>query len=82
MATLLFRDIDPEHFGNPIASAYSVFQVFTVEGWNEIADGLVAKAEDSAFFTRIRCQESFSQRVIRGPRHRETLERPRFERLI
>ena len=45
MATLMFRKIDPEHFGNPVVSGYSVFQVFTVEGWNEIAENLVEKVE-------------------------------------
>jgi len=44
MATLLFRDLDPEHFGNPVVSGYSIFQVFTVEGWNEIAEGLEERA--------------------------------------
>jgi voltage-gated sodium channel len=46
MATLLFRDLDPEHFGDPIASGYSIFQVFTVEGWNEIAERLESRAAD------------------------------------
>lgn len=44
MATLLFRDLDAEHFGNPVTAGYSIFQVFTVEGWNEIAEGLVERA--------------------------------------
>lgn len=44
MATLLFRDLDPEHFGNPVASGYSIFQVFTVEGWNGIAERLEERA--------------------------------------
>jgi voltage-gated sodium channel len=44
MATLMFRDVDPEHFGNPIVAGYSIFQVFTVEGWNEIAENLAARA--------------------------------------
>ena len=44
MATLLFRDLDPRHFGNPVAAGYSIFQVFTVEGWNEIANGLEEQA--------------------------------------
>lgn len=47
MATLLFRDLDPEHFGNPIASGYSIFQVFTVEGWNDIAQTLEHRAAES-----------------------------------
>ncbi len=33
-----YRDIAPEYFGNPLISAYTVFQLFTVEGWNEVAD--------------------------------------------
>ncbi len=39
-ATLLFQDI-PEaqnHFGNPFRSIYSMFKVFTIEGWYEIPD--------------------------------------------
>jgi voltage-gated sodium channel len=47
MATLLFRDIDPEHFGNPVSAGYSIFQVFTVEGWNDIAEQLEERAEGS-----------------------------------
>ena len=47
MATLMFRELDPQHFGNPLASGYSIFQVFTVEGWNEIAEGLVDRAAAS-----------------------------------
>jgi voltage-gated sodium channel len=48
MATLLFRDLDEEHFGDPVASGYSIFQVFTVEGWNEIAEDLEKKTDSSA----------------------------------
>jgi voltage-gated sodium channel len=44
MATLFFRDLDPEHFGNPVVAGYSIFQVFTVEGWNEIANNLEQRA--------------------------------------
>ena len=44
-ATVLFRDADPEHFGNPFRSGYSIFQVFTVEGWNEIPEQIAVAAE-------------------------------------
>ena len=47
MATLLFRDLDPDHFGDPLSSGYSIFQVFTVEGWNEIAEDLEQRARAS-----------------------------------
>jgi voltage-gated sodium channel len=46
-ATLLFRDLDPEHFGNPVSSAYSIFRVFTVEGWYEIPESLEERAHSS-----------------------------------
>ena len=32
----------PEYFGTPIRSVYSVFRVFTVEGWYEIPDAIAA----------------------------------------
>ena len=37
-----YHDIVPEHFGDPLISLYSVFQMFTVEGWYEIPN-LVAE---------------------------------------
>ncbi|MEO8934783.1 MAG: ion transporter [Xanthomarina sp.] len=40
ISTFLFRDFSPEYFGNPLKSFYSVFKVFTVEGWYEIPDQL------------------------------------------
>ncbi len=32
----LFGKAAPEYFGNPMISSYTIFQMFTVEGWNEI----------------------------------------------
>ena len=34
----LFSNIAPEYFGDPLKSLYSVFKVFTIEGWYEIPD--------------------------------------------
>lgn len=31
-----YRDRVPEYFGDPLISMYYIFQMFTVEGWNEI----------------------------------------------
>ncbi len=31
-----YGDIVPEYFGDPMISSYHIFQMFTVEGWNEI----------------------------------------------
>ncbi len=41
----LYGKIAPEYFGNPLVSSYSIFQMFTVEGWNEIAEAVATKAE-------------------------------------
>jgi len=44
-ASFLFGDLAPEYFGNPLMSLYSLFKVFTVEGWYEIPDLLAARAD-------------------------------------
>lgn len=33
---LLFKTSIPTHFADPIVSSYTVFSLFTVEGWNEV----------------------------------------------
>lgn len=37
-----FGEASPEHFGNPLISLYSIFKIFTVEGWYEIPESVVA----------------------------------------
>ena len=32
----LYAGVAPEYFGNPLISSYTIFQLFTMEGWNEI----------------------------------------------
>lgn len=32
----IYHEIAPEYFGDPLISAYTIFQLFTVEGWNDI----------------------------------------------
>ena len=46
-ATLLFGKKLPEHFGNPLVASYTLFKVFTVEGWHEIPDQLAAQTGQS-----------------------------------
>jgi voltage-gated sodium channel len=46
-ATVMFKKTAPELFGNPIMSCYSMFKVFTVEGWYEIPDQLAANAAEN-----------------------------------
>jgi len=38
----LFGEDVPELFGTPICSSYTIFQMFTVEGWNEIVEQVEA----------------------------------------
>ena len=45
MTCEFYGDIAPEHFGNPFAASYSIFQLFTVEGWNEIAQSVAERTE-------------------------------------
>ena len=45
-----YGKIAPEYFGDPLISSYSIFQMFTVEGWNEIAEN-VAMQTDHPFLT-------------------------------
>lgn len=47
-ASLLFGEAAPEYFGNPLSSLYSLFKVFTVEGWYEIPDLLAARTSHPA----------------------------------
>ena len=37
-----YADVAPQYFGNPLVSIYSVFQLFTLEGWNEIPAAITA----------------------------------------
>ena len=44
-----YRDIAPEYFGNPLISAYSVFQMFTIEGWNDIPAAITKNSDNTLF---------------------------------
>jgi len=53
-STYLFQNIAPEHFSNPLTSFYSIFKIFTVEGWYEIPEQIAATTEGAiAFFTKL-----------------------------
>lgn len=48
----LFKDVSPEHFGNPLNSMYSIFKIFTIEGWYEIPEQLTENLSSKiSFFT-------------------------------
>lgn len=53
-STYLFQNIAPEHFGDPLASFYSIFKIFTVEGWYEIPEEIVSNTSANiAFFSNL-----------------------------
>ncbi len=51
----LFKNLTPhatQYFGDPITSFYSIFKIFTIEGWYEIPDNIVQGADPTfKFFT-------------------------------
>ena len=44
LTSLLFGPLAPEYFGNPGISMYSIFRLFTVEGWYEMPDAIAANS--------------------------------------
>lgn len=50
----IYKDFAPDYFANPTDSIYSIFRLFTIEGWYEIPDA-IANTASPAFeiFTRI-----------------------------
>ncbi len=40
-----YADVAPQYFGNPLVSIYSIFQLFTLEGWNEIPAAIVSTTD-------------------------------------
>ena len=38
----LFKNVAPEYFATPLDSIYTVFRIFTVEGWYDIPDAIAA----------------------------------------
>lgn len=47
----LFKHIAPEYFGNGLRSFYTTFRMFTLDGWNEIPETIMAANETSSSFT-------------------------------
>ncbi len=48
----MFKEVSPEYFGDPLNSLYSIFKIFTVEGWYEIPEQLTSGlSSTTSFFT-------------------------------
>lgn len=43
VSCFFYRNIVPEYFSDPFVSLYSIFKIFTVEGWFEIPEAIAAK---------------------------------------
>lgn len=54
LTTFLFGKICPEHFGNTGISLYSIFRLFTIEGWYDLPDQIAAQSSETVgVFARI-----------------------------
>ncbi len=42
-----YSELSPEYFGDPLTAVYSIFQMFTVEGWNEIPAEIARSIKES-----------------------------------
>jgi Ion transport protein. len=50
----IYKNIAPEYFENPVLSLYSIFRVFSIEGWYEIPDVIAERTSAGfAFFTKL-----------------------------
>jgi voltage-gated sodium channel len=54
ISTFIFRELSPEYFGTPIESLYSIFKVFTIEGWYEIPDAINSEVDSEILKNLIR----------------------------
>lgn len=59
-ANMLFKDYSPEHFGDPYVAYYSMFKVFTIEGWFEIPDQLAEQGLSAWDLFLVRCYFGFA----------------------
>lgn len=55
LTTHLYGRVVPDLFGNPLKSFYTIFQLFTLEGWNEIPEKIekTTNSVSMIFMTRI-----------------------------
>ena len=54
ITTFLFGNLAPQYFGNPALSVYSIFRLFTIEGWYDMPEAIAVKGGAAlAVFARI-----------------------------
>ncbi len=53
-AQMLFASHSPELFGNPVRACYSMFRIFTIEGWHDVPETIALHSSAAwAVFARI-----------------------------
>ncbi len=50
VSCVLYKGVAPDYFGDPLASLYSTFKVFTIEGWYDIPEHLAENLSPAAGF--------------------------------
>ncbi|WP_044117736.1 ion transporter [Alkaliflexus imshenetskii] len=63
ISCFFYKKISPEFFGDPFVSLYSIFKIFTVEGWYEIPDSI---AENSSVTTAVATKIYFVLILLAG----------------
>lgn len=54
ITTFLFGNVAPQYFGNPAISVYSIFRLFTIEGWYEMPEAIAVNGGTTmAVFARV-----------------------------
>jgi voltage-gated sodium channel len=46
LSCYMFKDLSPDQFGNPVKSMYTIFRIFTIEGWYDIPDKMAMKSSE------------------------------------
>ena len=49
-AMALFGDVAPQYFGDPGRAMYTLFKVFTIEGWFEVPDAIAAESTRGVWY--------------------------------
>lgn len=46
LTSTIFGEAAPEYFGNPAITTYSIFRLFTIEGWYEMPDAIARNSSE------------------------------------
>ena len=46
LTSTIFGNIAPEYFGDPATATYSIFRLFTIEGWYEMPDAIAKNSQE------------------------------------